>query len=130
MRKQLEMARAQRQLAQDAEPQPPAQLELQEEQAQVAEPEPGPSTEPPAQLELQEKQAEIAEPEPGPSTSRTPDTPPAPMERLIIPISSPMPASPEEELPLTRSQKKLALFQRCNIEEHSDINGPFLSFLS
>ena len=56
-----------------------------------------------------------------PSTSRAPCTPPPHQDRLIIPLSSPLPASPEEEIPLTRSQKKLAFFQGQNVEELSDV---------
>ncbi|KAK3742327.1 hypothetical protein RRG08_028239 [Elysia crispata] len=56
-----------------------------------------------------------------PSTSRAPCTPPPRQDRLIIPLSSPLPASPEEETPLTRSQKKLTFFQGQNVEEPSDV---------
>ncbi|GFO12968.1 hypothetical protein PoB_003947300 [Plakobranchus ocellatus] len=62
-----------------------------------------------------------------PSTSRAPDSPSPPMERLIIPISSPMPASPQpEEQPSTRSQRKIALFQRPEVEEPTDLKRTIL----
>ncbi|GFO16979.1 hypothetical protein PoB_004348400 [Plakobranchus ocellatus] len=49
------------------------------------------------------------------------------MERVIIPISSSMPASSQpEEQPSTRSQRKLALFQRPKVEEPTDLKWTIL----
>ncbi|GFO44538.1 protein dennd6a-like isoform x1 [Plakobranchus ocellatus] len=51
----------------------------------------------------------------------------APIEWLIIPISSPMPASSKpERQPPTRSQRKLAFFQNPEVEEPTELKQPIL----
>ncbi|GFO03820.1 hypothetical protein PoB_003032500 [Plakobranchus ocellatus] len=90
-RKHLEKARAQRQQAGEfeASPQPAPEQPVPEE---------------PAQESL-------------PSTSRGPDTSSPSTKRMYIPLSTPPPASPIAEEPiLTRSEQKLALSQRQQVQ--------------
>ncbi|GFS27737.1 hypothetical protein ElyMa_005299200 [Elysia marginata] len=82
--------------------------------------------EPQASTSTTQLQSPSTPDQPGPSTQQESVTPPPPADRVVIPLSSPLPASPEPELPRTRSQQKLSFYQKQAVEEESDIKQTIL----
>ncbi|GFS19164.1 hypothetical protein ElyMa_005025100 [Elysia marginata] len=83
-----------------------------------------PTSEPSPSTSRGEPRPSTSREEPCPSTSREEPRPSTLTDRIIIPLSSPLPASPEPQIPLTRSQRKLALFTDENIGEPPE---PFIT---